>query len=89
VVIDEAYINFQSIGLFAELEDYPNLVVMQAQQSVGHGWIAIGNAFASVEIIRLLDKIKTALYINKATQDIVAQASTRWHRLNVHDQRTC
>src|SRR5690349_10480239 len=53
VVIDEAYINFSRYRSFAqELNDYPNLVVMQTlSKAWGLAALRLGMAFASEEII--------------------------------------
>jgi histidinol-phosphate aminotransferase len=76
VVIDEAYINFSKHKSFLqELRDYPSLVVLQTfSKAWGLAALRLGSAFASDEIISLLNKIKPPYNINKATQDLVMQA---------------
>jgi len=70
VVVDEAYIDFSSQASFAtELSKYPNLVVLQTfSKAWGSAAIRLGMAFASVEIIEVLNKIKYPYNINILTQ---------------------
>ncbi|MEI9911412.1 MAG: histidinol-phosphate transaminase [Bacteroidota bacterium] len=76
VVIDEAYINFSKHKSFIqELPDYPNLVVLQTfSKAWGLAALRLGIAFASTEIVRLLNKIKPPYNINQATQELATQA---------------
>jgi len=70
VVLDEAYIDFASEKSFAEkLTDYPNLVILQTfSKAWGSAAIRLGMAFASTEIIAVLNKIKYPYNINILTQ---------------------
>jgi histidinol-phosphate aminotransferase len=70
VVLDEAYIDFASEKSFSEfLSDYPNLVILQTfSKAWGSAAIRLGMAFASVEIISVLNKIKYPYNINILTQ---------------------
>jgi histidinol-phosphate aminotransferase len=76
VVIDEAYINFSKQKSFIqELQDYPNLVVLQTlSKAWGLAGLRLGMAFASKEIIGILDKVKPPYNINTATQELVLKA---------------
>lgn len=76
VVIDEAYINFSALRTFTqELEDYPNLVVMQTlSKAWGLAALRVGMAFASEEIIGVLNRIKPPYNINQASQELVLKA---------------
>lgn len=76
VVIDEAYINFAKQKSFIqELNDYPNLVVMQTfSKAWGLAALRLGMAFASVEIIEVLNKVKPPYNINQATQEFALKA---------------
>lgn len=76
VVIDEAYINFSKQRTFSmELQDYPNLVVMQTfSKAWGLAALRLGMTIASQEIIDVLNKIKPPYNINQATQDLVMKA---------------
>ena len=60
VVIDEAYIDFApGKSLLPKLENYPNLVILQTfSKAWGMAGIRMGMAFASTEIINILNKIK-------------------------------
>jgi len=76
VVIDEAYINFAKQKSFIqELVEYPNLVVLQTfSKAWGLAGLRLGMAFASIEIISILNKTKPPYNINKATQELVLKA---------------
>jgi len=70
VVLDEAYIDFASESSFSEyLSQYPNLVILQTfSKAWGNAAIRLGMAFASIEIIAVLNKIKYPYNINILTQ---------------------
>ena len=76
VVIDEAYINFsRQKSVVQELTEYPNLVVLQTlSKAWGLAALRLGMAFASEEIIEVLNKVKPPYNINQATQDLVLKA---------------
>jgi histidinol-phosphate aminotransferase len=76
VVIDEAYINFAKQKTFIqELAEYRNLVVMQTfSKAWGLAALRLGMAFASAEIIDVMNKVKPPYNINQATQDLVLKA---------------
>lgn len=76
VVIDEAYINFSRHRSFTlELDEYPNLVVMQTlSKAWGLAALRVGIAFASEEIIHVMNKIKPPYNINQASQELALQA---------------
>lgn len=76
VVIDEAYINFSRQRSFVEeLNDYPNLVIMQTlSKAWGLAALRLGMAFASEEIINVLNKVKPPYNINQASQELALQA---------------
>jgi len=70
VVLDEAYIDFASDGSYTEfLTEYPNLIILQTfSKAWGSAAIRLGMAFASVEIISVLNKIKYPYNVNVLTQ---------------------
>ncbi len=76
LVVDEAYINFsRQRSLLQELNDYPNLVVLQTfSKAWGLAALRLGMAFASQEIVALLNKIKPPYNINQATQEYALKA---------------
>ncbi len=76
VVIDEAYINFSRQKSFiAELSDYANLVVLQTfSKAWGLAGLRLGMAFASEEILEILNRVKPPYNINQVTQDLALQA---------------
>jgi histidinol-phosphate aminotransferase len=76
VVIDEAYIDFTPSESFIKyLPDYPNLVVLQTfSKAWGLAGLRLGMAFASPEIISILNKIKYPYNVNIQTQEIALKA---------------
>ena len=76
VVVDEAYIDFSPEGSFTEyLTRFPNLVVLQTfSKAWGMAGLRLGIAFASEEIIRLLNKIKPPYNVNTLTQQKALEA---------------
>lgn len=76
VVVDEAYIDFSDEPSFTtQLDDYPNLLVMQTfSKAWGLASLRLGMAFASEEIIRILNKIKPPYNISGLTQETVLAA---------------
>jgi len=68
--LDEAYIDFATEKTFSEqLSAYPNLVILQTfSKAWGSAAIRLGMAFASTEIIAVLNKIKYPYNINILTQ---------------------
>lgn len=70
VVLDEAYIDFSSGRSFLDkLVQYPNLLILQTfSKAWGSAAIRLGMAFASTEIISVLNKIKYPYNINILTQ---------------------
>ncbi|SJZ48783.1 histidinol-phosphate transaminase [Sediminibacterium ginsengisoli] len=76
VVVDEAYINFaRQRSFLQELGEYPNLVVLQTlSKAWGLAGLRFGMAFASAEIVSILNKVKPPYNINQATQELVLTA---------------
>ncbi|MGL4851645.1 MAG: histidinol-phosphate transaminase [Phocaeicola sp.] len=70
VIVDEAYIDFSpERSWLSVLETYPNLVVLQTfSKAWGCAAIRLGMAFASPQIIGLLNKIKYPYNVNILTQ---------------------
>lgn len=76
VVIDEAYINFSRHRSFIpELQDYPNLIILQTlSKAWGLAALRVGMAFASEQIINLMNKVKPPYNISEAAQELAAKA---------------
>jgi histidinol-phosphate aminotransferase len=70
VILDEAYIDFiPESSLLPELGNYPNLVILQTlSKAWGMAGIRLGMAFASPDIIKILNKIKYPYNINILAQ---------------------
>lgn len=84
VVVDEAYINFaRQRSLISLLNEYPNLVVMQTlSKAWGLAGLRLGMAFASAEIVAVLNKVKPPYNISEPVQDLVLQALDRLEEVN-------
>jgi len=76
VVVDEAYIDFADTkGFVPLLNQYPNLVVLQTfSKAWGMAALRLGTAFASKEIVAVLNKIKPPYNINLLTQECALEA---------------
>ena len=83
-VIDEAYIDFSSFpSWLTELDNYPNLVVLQTfSKAWGLAAARCGMAFASEEIINYLNKVKYPYNINLLTQRFVNEQLDYENRKN-------
>lgn len=83
VVVDEAYIDFaDALSCTTRLKEFPNLVVLQTfSKAWGMAGLRLGLAFASEEVISVLDKIKPPYNINEATQELALQALERQEAL--------
>ncbi len=84
VVVDEAYINFSRQKTFIqELTEYANLVVLQTlSKAWGLAGLRIGMAFASEEIIEVMNKVKPPYNINEASQQLALEALQNIERVN-------
>lgn len=76
VIVDEAYADFCEEPSWKErLEEFPNLVVMQTlSKAWGLAAARVGMAFASTEIIGLLNKVKPPYNISGPNQVAALQA---------------
>ncbi|MGY4536872.1 histidinol-phosphate aminotransferase [Mucilaginibacter sp. UYNi724] len=76
VVIDEAYINYSRQKTFIqELTEYSNLVVLQTlSKAWGLAGLRVGMAFASEEIIEVMNKVKPPYNVNEASQLLTLEA---------------
>jgi histidinol-phosphate aminotransferase len=76
VVVDEAYIDFSlKNSIVGELNGVKNLVVLQTfSKAWGLAGIRLGIAFASPEIIAILNKIKYPYNVNVLTQKVALDA---------------
>ncbi|SDT27333.1 histidinol phosphate aminotransferase apoenzyme [Mucilaginibacter mallensis] len=84
VVIDEAYINFSRQKTFIqELTEYANLVVLQTlSKAWGLAGLRVGMAFASEEIIEVMNKVKPPYNINEASQELALKALQNVDQVN-------
>lgn len=76
VVVDEAYIDFcEGAGYVQFLKKHPNLVIIQTfSKAWGLASLRLGMAFASPEVIGVLNKIKPPYNINGLTQEMALTA---------------
>lgn len=90
VVVDEAYINFSRQKSFIqELTEYGNLVVLQTlSKAWGLAGLRLGMAFASEEVIEVMNKVKPPYNINEATQQLVLEALQNVEQVNTWIRET-
>lgn len=76
VVVDEAYSDFsKAVPFRLQLSKYPNIVVLNTMSKAwGCAAIRLGMAFASKEIIEIMDKVKYPYNINMLTQQQATKA---------------
>lgn len=84
VVVDEAYINFSRQKSFIqELTEYSNLVVLQTlSKAWGLAGLRVGMAFASEEIIEVMNKVKPPYNINESSQQLALKALANVEQVN-------
>ncbi|PWK78077.1 histidinol-phosphate aminotransferase [Mucilaginibacter oryzae] len=84
VVVDEAYINFSRQKSFIqELTEYSNLVVMQTlSKAWGLAGLRVGMAFASEEIIEVMNKVKPPYNVNESSQQLALAALANVGQVN-------
>ena len=75
VILDEAYIDFSIHPSMApQLKKYANLVILQTfSKAWGMAGIRLGLAFADIEIIRVLNRIKYPYNVNILTQKVALE----------------
>ncbi|BAU54231.1 histidinol-phosphate transaminase [Mucilaginibacter gotjawali] len=90
VVVDEAYINFSRQRSFIqELTEYGNLVVLQTlSKAWGLAGLRVGMAFASEEIIEVMNKVKPPYNVNEASQQLALQALANIEQVNAWIKET-
>jgi len=90
VVIDESYINFSRQKTFIqELTEYANLVVLQTlSKAWGLAGLRVGMAFASEEIIEVMNKVKPPYNINEASQELALKALDNLAQVNAWIKET-
>lgn len=78
VVIDEAYIDFAAEpSMITELDHFPNLVVLQTfSKAWGMAGLRVGMAYASAEIITLMNAVKPPYNVSGIAQRAVIEAIT-------------
>ncbi|MDR6515546.1 histidinol-phosphate transaminase [Chryseobacterium camelliae] len=73
VVVDEAYIEFsERKSALRLLEKYPNLIVLQTfSKAWGMAGARVGVAYASEEIITLINTVKAPYNVNSISQELI------------------
>ncbi|MGM9701522.1 MAG: histidinol-phosphate transaminase [Prevotella sp.] len=76
VIVDEAYSDFSAQKTFrSEIAKYPNLIVLNTMSKAwGCAAIRLGMAFASEEIVALMNKVKYPYNVNFLTQQKALEA---------------
>ncbi|MDR6545648.1 histidinol-phosphate aminotransferase [Chryseobacterium rhizosphaerae] len=83
VVVDEAYIEFSENKSSLELLDqYPNLIVLQTfSKAWGTAGARVGMAYASEEIIHLINTVKAPYNVNSLSQQLILETIDNEERL--------
>ncbi|WP_341225248.1 histidinol-phosphate transaminase [uncultured Arcticibacterium sp.] len=76
IVVDEAYIDFADVPSFiGRMGEYDNLVVLQTfSKAWGMAGLRVGMAFAHVDLIKILNKIKYPYNLNLESQRLILEA---------------
>ena len=76
VVVDEAYIDFSTAdSMIAKIKNYPNLIVTHTfSKAWGLAGARVGSAYASEEIVSLLNKVKPPYNVSTLNQQAVLEA---------------
>lgn len=76
VVVDEAYIDFaRQPSLSTELEHLPNIVVLQTfSKAWGMAGLRVGLAFASADIVELMNRVKPPYNVSGIAQTAIIDA---------------
>lgn len=84
VVVDEAYIDFSSQESYLkQLDRYPNLIILQTfSKAWGCAAIRLGIAFASSEIIAIMNKVKYPYNVNELTQQEAIRLLEKHYQVN-------
>lgn len=84
VVVDEAYSDFATQRPFrVDIERWPNIIVLNTfSKAWGCAAIRLGMAFASTEIIGLMNKVKYPYNINSITQQKALEMMSDLQRVN-------
>lgn len=81
VIIDEAYKDFSdSPSFLKELSRFPNLIILQTfSKAFGCAAIRLGMAFASLDIINILNEVKYPYNVNQLTQQKALEMLQRYY----------
>ena len=76
VVVDEAYVDFSTLGSAISLiTKYPNIVVLQTlSKAFGLAGIRCGFAIGSPDVIQLMNNVKAPYNINSMTSEVAINA---------------
>lgn len=76
VAVDEAYIDFARQPSFStELEHFPNIVVLQTfSKAWGMAGLRVGSAFASADIVELMNRVKPPYNVSGIAQTAIIDA---------------
>jgi histidinol-phosphate aminotransferase len=75
-IVDEAYIHFsREKSLISEINDFPNLVVLQTfSKAWGLAGLRVGLAFSNKEIIKFFNKVKPPYNVSEIAQKAILEA---------------
>ena len=78
MVIDEAYIDFAPSSHLGNIQQYPNLIIMQTfSKAWALAGARVGIAYAQPEIIALMNKTKPPYNVSKLNQEAALKALSK------------
>ena len=89
IIIDEAYIDFAAEPSFiTKLNTYENLVVLQTfSKAWGMAGLRVGMAYAHVDLIKILNKIKYPYNLNQESQKLILEAINNVEKKNIYVEK--
>lgn len=90
VVVDEAYIDFSTAPSFIDqLQNFSNLIVLQTfSKAWGLAGLRLGVAYASENLIRILNKVKPPYNINILTQTEALKKLQQSEKITIEVEQT-
>jgi len=86
IVVDEAYVDFSTVGSAASLIDkYPNVVVLQTlSKAFGLAGIRLGFCLGPPDVIQLMNNVKAPYNVNSLTSEVAMNAMKSTGTLNTN-----
>ncbi|MDM8546369.1 histidinol-phosphate transaminase [Candidatus Venteria ishoeyi] len=89
VVVDEAYCAFAQDSFMADLEKYPNLLVMRTVSKIGLAGLRVGMLAGDTQWLNELEKVRLPYNLNVLSQASAIFALQHYERLTEQTQKIC